>query len=222
MSICRNLFNLRKNIPQHVKLVAVSKTQPTDIIYDAYKCGQKIFGENKAQDLAIKHPILPNDIEWHFIGHLQTNKVKYIAPFVTLIHSIDSFKLLTEINKEAIHNKRIINCLLQFHISKEETKFGLDIQEAKELLSYPELANLKNVNICGVMGIASFTHDKDMVRDEFRGLKAIFDDLKNEYFADHADFKEVSMGMSDDYHIAIEEGSTIVRLGSLIFGERKY
>ena len=189
---------------------------------EAYDAGQRIFGENKALEMRDKHQALPSDIQWHFIGHLQTNKIKYIAPFVTLIHAIDSLSLLEAVNKEAAKNDRIIDCLLQFHIAQEETKFGLDIEEAKSLLESESFKNLKNINICGVMGMATFTDNAAQVRNEFKNLKNIFETLKENYFKDNDSFKEISMGMSDDYPIAIEEGATMVRVGSKIFGARNY
>jgi len=212
-----HLQEILKEIPPHVKLVVVSKTVPVEIIRDVYNTGYRIFGENRAQAIIEKQALLPVDIEWHFIGHLQTNKVKYIAPFVSMIHSVDSFKLLKEINKEAAKNGRIISCLLQFHIATEETKFGLDMAEAKEILYHPELPELKNVRICGVMGMATFTENNDLVRKEFRTLKEIFTTIQTGFFRDDPSFREISMGMSGDYRIAIEEGSTIVRIGTAIF-----
>lgn len=209
-------------LPANVKLIAVSKLHTVDEIYTAYKAGQKIFGENKAQELSSKYPELPEDIEWHFIGHLQTNKVKYIAPFVSCIHSVDSYKLLMEINKYAKKNNSVINCLLQFYIATEESKFGFTLSEAVSLLNMPEYKELNNVKICGVMGMASFTDDNDLIRSEFKELKNIFDILKLDFFNENEAFKEISMGMSQDYQIAIEEGSTMVRIGTAIFGERNY
>ncbi len=204
----------------NTQLVAVSKTKPVDHILEIYHKGQRVFGENKAQELKEKHSQLPQDIEWHFIGHLQTNKVKLIAPFVKLIHSIDSWRLLKAVNKEASKQNRVIDCLLQFHIATENTKFGLDITEAEAFLTSPEFQSLEYVRIVGVMGMATFTNNTIQVRSEFKNLKGIFDQLKGNVFPDSIDFKEVSMGMSGDYAIAIEEGSTIVRIGSLIFGRR--
>lgn len=204
----------------NTKLVAVSKTKPNEKILELYNQGQKIFGENRVQELVEKFEALPKDIEWHLIGHLQTNKVKYIAPFVHLIHSVDSFKLLKEINKQALKNERMVDCLLQFHIATEESKFGLDINEAKDILASNEFQNLKNIRIVGVMGMASFVYEENQVRGEFKNLKAIFDELKELYFKENDSFKEISMGMSGDYKIAVEEGSTIVRIGSLLFGKR--
>lgn len=223
MSVSENIKNFLKNeIPSNVKLVAVSKTKPVETILEAYSSGHKIYGENKVQDLAAKYEELPKDIEWHMIGHMQSNKVKYIAPFVSLIHGVDSYKLLKVINKEAKKNSRKINCLLQFHIAKEESKFGLDLQEATEFLASEEFKNLENINICGVMGMATFTENEDTIRSEFKELVHIFKELKKIFFFDRDNFKEISMGMSGDYKIAIEEGATIVRVGSLLFGERNY
>jgi len=220
MNIKDNLDFFIKEIPDNVTLVAVSKTKPEGDIILAYNEGQRVFGENKAQELINKQPKLPQDIRWHFIGHTQTNKVKYIAPFVSLIESVDSPKLLKEINKQALKNERIIDCLLQFHIASEQTKFGLDYEEAREILNSDVFKSMKNIRICGVMGMATFTKDEPVVRKEFKNLKMIFEKLKSNYFKDEDYFKEISMGMSGDYKIAIEEGSTIIRIGSAIFGER--
>ncbi|GAP71078.1 uncharacterized pyridoxal phosphate-containing protein, affects Ilv metabolism, UPF0001 family [Bacteroidales bacterium 6E] len=222
MSIAENLHRITKTLPPGVKLVAVSKTHSVEEIMEAYQTGQRCFAENKAQELSAKQPLLPSDIEWHFIGHLQSNKVKYIAPFVSLIHSVDSLKLLQVIDKEASKNGRTISCLLQFHIAEEDTKFGLDIEEAEEILESKAYRELKNISIAGIMGMATFTDDYDQVRREFRHLKAIFDQLKGKYFAHDPAFREISMGMSDDYEIAVSEGSTLVRIGSSIFGARIY
>ena len=208
---------IQKQIPENVILVAVSKTQPISAIQEAYDFGQRVYGENKVQELADKYPLLPKDIKWHLIGHLQTNKVKYIAPFVALIHSVDSLKLLQEINKQALNNERTIDCLLQFHVAQEEPKFGLSIEEAREFLDSIDFALLKNVRIVGIMGMASFTSDSNQVRSEFKSLKNIFSQLKTEYFPTENSFKEISMGMSGDFQLAIEEGSTMVRVGSSIF-----
>jgi len=207
--------------PTQTKLVAVSKTKPNAAILELYNQGQRDFGENRVQELTEKYETLPKDIRWHAIGHLQTNKVKYIAPFVHLVHSVDSAKLLKELNKQALHNERVISCLLQFKIAAEDTKYGLSLSEAKNLLDniYPKL---KNVKIVGVMGMATFTYDQKQVREEFRRLKNIFEELKTNHFTEQADFSEISMGMSGDYSIAIEEGSTMVRIGSLLFGARNY
>ena len=209
-------------LPENVKLVAVSKTKPAEDIERLYNTGQRAFGENKAQELKGKHESLPEDIEWHFIGHLQKNKIKYIAPFVTLIHSIDSFSLLEEVDRIAAKNGRVIPCLLQFHIAAEETKFGFSLEECIEMLESPSFKLLNNVEIHGVMGMATFTDDETQVRREFKNLRQIFERLKDNFFKESDCFKEVSMGMTHDYGIAIEEGSTMVRIGSAIFGERNY
>ncbi|MCK9219097.1 MAG: YggS family pyridoxal phosphate-dependent enzyme [Bacteroidales bacterium] len=220
MGIAQNLSNLRQLIPSQVSIIAVSKTKPASCILEAYNAGQRKFGENKAQELAIKHNELPKDIEWHFIGHLQKNKVKLISPFVRLIHSVDSLPILLEINKEAEKNHRIIDCLLQFHISKEMTKFGLNFQEAGDLLNSPSYTKLSGIRITGVMGMSSFSDDLQLIRQEFHTLKQYFDLLRSGFFKNSEDFNEISMGMSGDFQIAIEEGSTMVRIGTTIFGER--
>ena len=220
--IQENLNIVRATIPSNVTLIAVSKTKPVSDLQEAYDAGQRSFGENKALEMRDKYQELPKDIQWHFFGHLQTNKIKYIAPYVTLIHAIDSLSLLEAVNKEAAKNNRVIDCLLQFHIAQEETKFGLDIEEAKSLLESESFKNLKNINICGVMGMATFTDDVVQVRNEFKNLRNIFEALKENYFKANDSFKEISMGMSDDYPIAIEEGATMVRVGSKIFGARNY
>lgn len=220
--IKENLNSIRRNIPENVTLIAVSKTKPISDLQEAYDAEQRIFGENKALEMREKYQQLPEDIQWHFIGHLQTNKIKYIAPFVSLIHSIDSLSLLEAVNKEAAKNNRVINCLLQFHIAQEETKFGLDIDEAKQILESDTFKKMNNVRIVGVMGMATFTEDITQIRNEFKSLKKIYDILKENYFKDDTSFKEISMGMSDDYPIAIEEGATMVRVGSKIFGARNY
>jgi len=220
MSIAENIDLVKSNLPIHVQLVAVSKTKPVELLMEAYLHGQRVFGENKVQEMVWKYEELPKDIEWHLIGHLQTNKVKYIAPFVHLIHGVDTFRLLKAIHTEAQKVNRIIPCLLQFHIAEEETKFGFSMDEAIEMLNAHEFGNLRNVRISGVMGMATYTDDKTQIRKEFTHLKAIFDRLRMGYFAESPDFKEISMGMSGDYLIAIEEGSTMVRIGSTIFGER--
>ena len=209
-------------MPEGITLVAVSKTKPISDLQEAYDAGQRTFGENYPQEMRDKHEVLPQDIRWHFIGHLQTNKIKYIIPYVTLIHSIDTANLLEAVNKEAKKHERVVDCLLQFHIAQEETKFGLDLDEARQLLESEAFKAMENVRICGVMGMATFTDDKAEVRKEFKHLKAIFDTLKKEYFANQPQFKEISMGMSEDYLIAIEEGATMVRVGSKIFGARHY
>jgi pyridoxal phosphate enzyme (YggS family) len=205
---------------KNVTLVAVSKTQSEASILDMYHAGQRIFGENKVQELTGKYENLPKDIEWHLIGHLQTNKVKYIAPFVSMIHSIDSLKLLEEVNKQARNNNRIIPCLMQMYIANEDTKFGLDAQELYDILESEEYRAMQNIRITGLMGMASFTDDKEQVRQEFQALSMLFKKVKHHHFSADEGFKELSMGMSSDYEIAIEEGSTMVRIGSLLFGAR--
>ena len=202
------------------KLIAVSKTKPPEAIMQLYNKGHRVFGENRVQELVEKQALLPTDIKWHLIGHLQTNKVKYIAPFVDMIHSVDSFKLLQEINKQAQKNDRIIPVLLQFKIAEEDSKYGLTYTDAETFLSSSDFNVMQHVQICGVMGMATFTDNKEQVRREFQQLKSIFDQLKTQYFHEQSQFCEVSMGMSGDYHIAIEEGSTMVRIGSLLFGAR--
>jgi pyridoxal phosphate enzyme (YggS family) len=222
MSIRDNILNYNNKITGNARLIAVSKTKPVEDLQEAYEAGQRLFGENKALEMRDKHEILPKDIRWHFIGHLQTNKVKYIAPFVELIHSVDSLNLLKQINKEAIKNNRVIDCLLQIDIAHEETKFGLEENEADELLSSEEFAELKNVRICGLMGIGSITDDKNKTKKEFNNLKKFFDETKNKFFNSKSYFCELSMGMSQDFELAIEEGATLVRIGSSIFGARDY
>lgn len=221
MAIQENLFKIKKELPKNVKLVAVSKTKPDADILEAYNAGYKIFGENKVQELVDKYDRLPKDIEWHFIGHLQSNKVKYLAPFVHLIHGVDSLKLLKEINKQATKNDRVIDCLLQFHIANEKAKFGFYKEEVFELLQSPEFQNLKNIRIVGLMGMATYTDDENLIREEFANLKRYFEEIKDKYLSDNS-FSELSIGMSADYKIAIEEGSTMIRLGSSIFGIRFY
>jgi len=222
MDIAKNIAEIKKKLPTGVRLVAVSKTKPNEDILKAYHSGHKIFGENKVQDLSRKYEELPKDIEWHFIGHLQSNKVKYLAPFVSLIHGVDSQKLLKVINKEAKKQGRIISCLLQFHIAQESTKFGLSLEEAREILNSETYKTFGNIKIMGVMGMATYTDNENQIREEFRMLNTIFKTLKDEYFKGTDDFSEISMGMSDDYLIAIEEGSTLIRVGSKIFGPRNY
>jgi pyridoxal phosphate enzyme (YggS family) len=222
MDIAQNINSIKKNLPEKVQLVAVSKTKPVEDILEAHSAGHKIFGENKVQDLALKYEQLPKDIEWHFIGHPQTNKVKYIAPFVHLIHGVDSLKLLKVIDREAKKNNRKIACLLQFHIAEEDTKFGLTMVEAREILDSKEFKTFENIIVAGVMGMATFTDNIGQIRNEFKTLKTIFNTLKIEYFSATENFSQISMGMSDDYQIAIEEGSTMIRVGSKIFGERNY
>ncbi len=202
------------------RLIAVSKTKPAETIEEAYQAGQHIFGENKVQELVPKYEALPKDIEWHLIGHLQSNKVKYIAPFVSLIHSVDSLSLLQEINKQAQKHNRVINCLLQIYIAQEETKFGLDFAEAESLLKSNELGNLKNISITGLMGMATNTDDTVQIRQEFKSLKQFFDKMKSQTLQSNVNLQEISMGMSSDWEIAVEEGSTLIRVGSAIFGSR--
>lgn len=221
MSITDNIKALKTEIERvNVRLVAVSKTKPAEDILEAYEAGQRVFGENQVQELAEKHEKLPKDIEWHLIGHLQTNKVKYIASFISLIHSVDSLKLLTEINKQAEKSNRIIDCLLQIYIADEETKYGLGFDEAIELLESQEYQELKNIRIVGLMGIATNTESLKQINEEFYELKTLFHGIKASYFRKEDSFKEISMGMSSDYKVAIEQGSTLVRIGSDIFGER--
>lgn len=220
--IAKDLQQIKSKLPKDVQLVAVSKTKPNSDILAAYEAGQRIFGENRAQELTAKYEELPKDIEWHMIGHLQRNKVKYIAPFVSLIHSVHSFKLLKEVNKQAKKVDRTIDILIQFHIADEETKSGFSIDEVKEMLENEHFPNYSNVNIRGVMGMATFTDNKEQIREEFRTLNSFFKTLKTHYFEDNEAFSILSMGMSGDYEIAIEEGSNMVRVGSKIFGERDY
>ncbi len=221
-AIANEITKIKSSLPATTRLIAVSKTKPVEDLQQAYDAGQRVFGENKALEMRDKHEVLPNDIQWHFIGHLQTNKIKYIISYVSLIHSIDSCNLLNEINIAAAKKDRVVDCLLQFHIADEDTKYGLSFDEAQELLNSPEYKAMNNIRIVGVMGMATFTDNQDQIRQEFRNLKSIFDRLKKQYFADNDSFKEISMGMSDDYPIAIEEGSTLIRVGSAIFGKRNY
>jgi PLP dependent protein len=206
--------------PADACLVAVSKTKPVEQILEMYQQGQRHFGENIVQELTAKHEQLPKDIRWHLIGHLQTNKVKYVAPFVHLIESVDSFKVLKEIDKQAQKHERVIDCLLEVKIAEEESKYGFSREEVEAMLQSDEFQALSHIRILGLMGIATFTEDEEQVRREFRGLREFFDHLKSTYFAAQDHFRERSMGMSGDYQIALEEGSTMVRIGSLIFGER--
>lgn len=219
-TIAHNIAFLRNSLPDRVTIVAVSKTKPPAMIMEAYEAGQRVFGENRVQELMSKKDYLPADISWHLIGHLQTNKVKYVAPFISMIESVDSYKLLNVINREAAKIGRKINCLLQIHIATEESKFGFSIEEVEDMLNDIEFARLSNVSICGVMGMATFTDNQDIIRAEFSQLKEYYNKIKKDYFAGSGDFRELSMGMSGDYLIAVEEGSTIIRVGSLIFGER--
>ena len=216
MNIADNTKKIRASIPESVELVAVSKTKSNEEIMQAYDVGQRVFGENKVQDMTAKNESLPKDIRWHMIGHVQTNKVKYMAPYVDLIHGVDSFKLLKEVNKQAAKNERIISCLLQIHIAEEATKFGLSPDQCKEVVIQAEA--LENITIKGLMGMATFTDNVSQIEREFKSLKELFEDLKS----DNKDFDILSMGMSGDYELAIKEGSTMIRVGSKIFGERNY
>lgn len=221
MSIADNISKLKKETEgRGVKLIAVSKTKPADVLMEAYNAGQRVFGENNVQEMVEKQEQLPKDIEWHLIGHLQSNKVKYIAPFISLIHSVDSLKLLQEIDKQAAKYKRIIDCLLQIYIADEETKFGLGFDEAIELLRSEDFLALKNIRIVGLMGIATNTDNEKQLKDEFYELHTFFNGIKTSFFRKEDLFKELSIGMSSDYKIAMEQGSTMVRVGSLIFGQR--
>lgn len=217
--IAERIQVIEQKIKGRARLIAVTKTKPVAMLQEAYEAGARLFGENKVQEMAEKQPQLPGDIDWHLIGHLQSNKVKYIAPFVSLIHSIDSLKLLQEVNKQALKNGRVIDCLLQIHIADEETKFGMLAEEAEALLRSKTLNDLQNVRIIGLMGLATNTDDEEQIRREFRGLKQLFDKLATIQTA-QVQFSELSMGMSGDYEIAVEEGSTLVRVGSAIFGAR--
>ncbi|WJS93034.1 YggS family pyridoxal phosphate-dependent enzyme [Flavobacterium johnsoniae] len=219
MSIASNLNTIKTSLPEHVTLVAVSKTKPVSDLTQAYEAGQRIFGENKIQEMTEKWEQMPKDIQWHMIGHVQSNKVKFMAPYVTLIHGVDSLKLLQEINKQALKNNRIIDCLLQIYIAEEESKFGLDENELNELLTSVEFKELKNIRILGLMGMATFTEDQNQIKKEFTHLKSIFDSIK-ELKAENCNLSTISMGMSGDYQLAIECGSTMVRIGSSIFGGR--
>ncbi len=222
MSITDNLQKLTSDIPAHVSIVAVSKRKSVEEILEAYHAGHRVFGENRVQELTEKQALLPVDIQWHMVGHLQTNKVKYLIGFVNFIQSVDSLKLLQTINREALKVNRIIPCLLQVQIAREDTKFGFSEGEIKVLADSSEFRSLQNVSINGVMGMATYTPDMEQVRSEFRYLSEVFRNLKNKYFDSSPDFREISMGMSGDYTVAIEEGSTMVRLGTVIFGARNY
>lgn len=216
MSIKNNLLEIKSSLPESVTLVAVSKTKPVPDLMEAYEGGQRIFGENKIQEMAEKFEQMPKDIQWHMIGHVQTNKVKFMASFVSLVHGVDSLKLLEEINKQALKNNRTIDCLLQIHIAEEDTKFGLDETELTDLLQSESFKNLKNIKIKGLMGMATFTDDQDQIKKEFLHLKSIFD----KFSIQDSDFSILSMGMSGDYQSAIDCGSTMIRIGSSIFGTR--
>ncbi len=219
MSIAQNLYHIKSQLPAHVTLVAVSKTKPVSDLMEAYQAGQRCFGENKIQEMTDKWGQMPKDIEWHMIGHVQTNKVKYMAEYVSLIHGVDSLKLLQEINKQALKHNRIIDCLLQIYIANEETKFGLDETELLELINSKEFKELHNIQIVGLMGMATFTENQNQIKAEFKHLKTIFDTINNQ---ENLKLETLSMGMSGDYELAIEFGSTMVRIGSSIFGNRNY
>ena len=222
MSIAKNLDIVKNSVPKGITLVAISKTHPVDKILECYNAGQKVFGENKVAELIEKKKQLPKDIEWHMVGHLQTNKVKHLLPHASLIHSVDSEKLLHEINKQSQKLGIITSILLQVFIASEETKFGFEKQELEQLLNSGVKLKYPNIKICGLMGMATFTQDTIQIKNEFKGLKSMFDSLREQYFDNEKDFSVLSMGMSSDYKIAISEGSNMVRVGSLIFGERNY
>ena len=219
MSIAQNLLHIKSQLPAHVTLVAVSKTKPVSDLMEAYQAGQRCFGENKIQEMTDKWGQMPKDIEWHMIGHVQTNKVKFMAEYVSLIHGVDSLKLLQEINKQALKHNRKIDCLLQIYIANEETKFGLDEKELNELITSKEFKELQNIRIIGLMGMATFTENQNQIKAEFKHLKTIFDTINNQ---ENLKLETLSMGMSGDYELAIEFGSTMVRIGSSIFGNRNY
>ncbi|MBL7883755.1 MAG: YggS family pyridoxal phosphate-dependent enzyme [Bacteroidia bacterium] len=221
MSIAENLKNIQSSLPENVTLIVVTKTHPAEKLMEVYNASHKVFGENKVQELCDKYEQLPKDIQWHLIGHLQSNKVKYIAPFISLIHSVDSLKLLQEINKQAIRNNRIIDCLLQIYIAKEDTKFGLSFIEAEEFIYSAEFKQLQNVRIVGLMGMASNTENEIQIKNEFHSLKLFFDKHIS-FTTSNFNLTVLSMGMSSDYQLAIAEGSTMVRVGSAIFGDRNY
>lgn len=213
---------INETLPAGVRLVAVSKFHSIEALKEAYDAGQRIFGESRVQELAQKHVLMPDDVQWHFIGHLQTNKVRQLIPYVSLIHSVDSLRLLEHVNDEARRIGRVVDVLLQLHVAKEETKFGFSCGECLDLVKNGSLERLENVRVCGVMGMATNTDDETEVRGEFVAIKSVFDELKAGYFAGKPYFCEISMGMSDDYRIAVEEGSTLVRIGTTIFGNRNY
>ena len=220
--IAESIRQIRSELPAGVRLVAVSKFHPNEAIEEAYRAGQRIFGESKVQEMTAKHDSLPQDIEWHFIGHLQTNKVKYIVPYVALIHGIDSFKLLAEVDKQAAKVGRRVDCLLQLHIAREETKFGFSFDECRQMLAEGQWRQLQHVRLCGLMGMATNTDNTTQIKEEFESLSQFFREVMATWFADDDAFRELSMGMSHDYHEAIAAGSTLVRVGSKIFGERIY
>ncbi|RHL07529.1 MULTISPECIES: YggS family pyridoxal phosphate-dependent enzyme [Bacteroides] len=222
MNIADNLQQVLNELPEGVRLVAVSKFHPNEAIEEAYRSGQRVFGESKVQEMTAKYESLPKDIEWHFIGHLQTNKIKYIVPYVALIHGIDSYKLLVEVNKQAEKAGKVVNCLLQLHIAEEETKFGFSFDECRDMLAESEWKTLSNIQLCGLMGMATNTDDNEQIEKEFCSLSSFFKEVKDSWFADTEAFRELSMGMSHDYHQAIAAGSTLIRVGSKIFGDRTY
>ena len=222
MSIAENLNGLKAELPDHVELIAVSKTHPAEKVMEAYDTGHRHFGENKVQEMVAKSETMPSDIRWHLIGHLQRNKVKYIAPFVHLIHGVDSLKLLKEINKRAKQNERVIDCLIQVFIAKEDTKFGMDEKEVRTLIASTELQELEHIRVVGLMGMATNTDNTDQIKSEFKGLKQLFEDIKASDTPKHVEMNHLSRGMSGDYKLAIECGSTMVRVGSAIFGARNY
>ncbi len=222
MNIADNLQQVLNELPEGVRLVAVSKFHPNEAIEEAYRSGQRVFGESKVQEMTAKYESLPKDIEWHFIGHLQTNKIKYIVPYVALIHGIDSYKLLVEVNKQAEKAGKVVNCLLQLHIAEEETKFGFSFDECRDMLAEGEWKTLSNIQLCGLMGMATNTDDNEQIEKEFCSLSSFFKEVKDSWFTDTEAFRELSMGMSHDYHQAIAAGSTLIRVGSKIFGDRTY
>ena len=222
MNIADNLQQVLNELPEGVRLVAVSKFHPNEAIEEAYRSGQRVFGESKVQEMTAKYESLPKDIEWHFIGHLQTNKIKYIVPYVALIHGIDSYKLLVEVNKQAEKAGKVVNCLLQLHIAEEETKFVFSFDECRDMLAEGEWKTLSNIQLCGLMGMATNTDDNEQIEKEFCSLSSFFKEVKDSWFADTEAFRELSMGMSHDYHQAIAAGSTLIRVGSKIFGDRTY
>ncbi len=221
-NISDRIESLKRTLPLGVQLIAVSKYHPAEMIREAYDAGQRLFGENHVQEMAAKQPLLPADIQWHMIGHLQTNKVKYMISFVAMIHSVDSLKLLREINKQAQKVNRIVDCLLQLYVAQEDTKFGLTLEECRQMLAEGEWRQMNNVRLCGVMGMATNTNSDDEVKDEFITIHKFFTEIKAQYFANESFFKEVSMGMSNDYSLAVQCGSTMVRVGTSIFGARQY
>lgn len=222
MSISQNIVQVKASLPANVTLVAVSKFHPAEALQEAYDAGQRVFGESRAQELTAKQKVLPGDIEWHFIGTLQSNKVKDIAPFIHTIHSIDSFRLLQEVNKQAAKNNRVIRVLLEIYVAQEDTKHGLTPDECRELLQNEQLAELGNIQICGLMGMATYTNDTAQIEQEFHLLHELFSEFKDLYFKGNDNFAVLSMGMSHDYSVAIRQGSTMIRIGTSIFGEREY